>query len=77
MIKETWAQFADRVKPEVGQQFKDIYGEDWLYSKYEYFYLTTHEDVGISASMTNISSGNFIPCSLVDAIEQEERSDND
>jgi len=77
MSKETWAQFADRVKPEVGQQFKDIFGEVWLYSRYQYFYLTTHEDVGISASMTNISAGNFIPCSLVDAIEHVEREDNE
>jgi len=73
MSKETWAQFMDRVKPKVGQIFKDIYGEDWLYSKYGYFYMTEHEDVGVSACMTNISAGHFIPCSLVDAIEHVEK----
>ena len=62
----------DRVKPKVGQIFKDIYGEDWLYSKYGYFYMIEHEAVGISACMTNISAGNFIPCSLVGAIEHVE-----
>jgi len=72
MSKETWIQFAERIKPEVGQQFKDIYGKEWRYSKYGYFYMTEHEDVGISASMTNISAGHFIPCSLVGAIEHVE-----
>ena len=74
MTKETWVQFADRVKPEVGQVFKDIYGEDWLFENYDYFLLTKHgKTVCISASKTNITAGNFIPCSLVDAIEHVEK----
>jgi len=73
MIKETWSQFAERVKPAHGQKFKDIYGNEWCYWCNGFFNLMPKMDVSIQASDSPISAGNFIPCSLVDAIENVEK----
>jgi len=60
MTKETWAQFAQRVKPTHGQVFEDAYGTEWVYDDHNgLFYL-----VGNSAPCFPDST-----CPLADAIE--------
>jgi len=68
MSKETWSQFAQRVKPTHGQVFEDDYGSEWVYDDNNgLFYL-----VGNSAPCIPFSA-----CPLADAIEQVEREDYD
>jgi len=70
MTRETWKQFFERVKPVDDQQFKDIYGNDWLYN-YGLFSLLPELEISISPRLTD--EGNFITCSLLDAVDHVEK----
>jgi len=70
MSKETWAQFRDRVKPKNEQVFEDFSGENWMYDDELDIFIHT----GINKnSVASSGIGAFIPCSLLDAIEQVEK----
>jgi len=73
MSKETWFQFAQRVKPDDGQLFKDIYGNDCAFRVYSCaFVFRSVRDILYVRGL-----GKVLPCSLADAIEQVEREDNE
>ena len=66
MTKETWKQFAERVKPNHGRVFEDAYGTEWVYDDHHgLFYLVWNTAPCISDST----------CPLADAIEHVEYVD--
>ena len=69
MSKETWAQFARRVKPTDGQQFTDERGHYWKYDRQAYSFKNPTTEYSIML----LEIGNMIPCSLRDAIEHVEK----
>ena len=68
MSKETWFQFADRVKPSFGQIFKDIYGEVWRHHEGDFT-----QDTNNTILMKESLYCKILPCSLVDAIDHVEK----
>ena len=63
MTNETWEQFAQRVKPNHGQRFNDVYGTEWEYD----------ENKGVFYLVWNSAPCfPFSACPLADAIEQVE-----
>lgn len=69
MIKETWAQFRDRVKPAEGQKFIDDRGEWWVSRNGDF----VHEKNGIYLGEDGF--GSILSCSLVGTIEHVESTD--
>ena len=71
MSKETWKQFADRVKPETGDRFEDDRGYFWEYDEQEPSFAE-----GISQYYITLAEiGKVLSCSLVGAISRVERVD--
>jgi len=68
MTKETWVQFAERVKPSFGQIFKDIYGEIWRHHEGDFT-----QDTNNTILMKESLYCKILPCSLVDAIDHVEK----
>ena len=67
MSKETWAEFAKRVKPINGQKFIDDLGQSWVHRNGDF----VHEKNGIYLGEDGF--GKILSCSLVDAIEHVDK----
>ena len=77
MIKETWTQFSERVKPDYGAVFEDDFGFFWRYRKDEkenewFVHIGTRYVVDLKIEGIPGIGGRILPCSLVDAIENIE-----
>ena len=68
MTKETWLQFAERIKPEVGQMFQDERGYFFKYDKEK----KSFNYVGSEHSIVLAEMGSLLSCTLVDAIDHVE-----
>jgi len=60
MTKETWSQFADRVKPVNGAVFEDAYGTEWEYDENKGLFYLVENSAPCFPDLT---------CPLADAIE--------
>jgi len=73
MTKETWVQFAERIKPTDGQLFKDIRGKDWVYEARGHRFRLKSDAI----CRTDLHSDGAwrVPCVLIDPIAEEKKND--